>query len=102
MAERDEIKNTIDGTNFGSSLKDLEYGDLSEGCWSAGPEGNYEGSLDSDRGLVCGKDGSFKTVSRGTRHAGHLEADGYYEKHGDLDQWGFVRRPCYDTDVERN
>ena len=40
MAERDEIQNTLGGTQFGSSLKDLSDSDLSRGYSDAIPEGS--------------------------------------------------------------
>ncbi len=39
MAERNEIQNTLGGTQFGSSLKDLSDGDLSRGYFDANPDG---------------------------------------------------------------
>lgn len=98
MKRREETENTLRATNFGSSLDKLEGGDLERGYFDAGPKGNYESSLEHPD-----NDGALFPVSRGgTRHAGHIEPDGYYKMHGTLDQWGFVRRPNYKTDVERN
>ena len=48
MTEKPDIAATVGNTRFGTSLKDLDEGDLSRGYYDAAPEGNYEGSLDGD------------------------------------------------------
>lgn len=103
MSERDDIARTLDGTAFGSSLKDLEDGDLTRGFSDAMPEGNYEGSLDPEIHHVWPDDGGPpKTYHCGTRHAGHIEPDCNRDTHGDLNEYGFLRRPLHGSDVERN
>ncbi len=90
-----DIRNTVGNTQFGSSLKDLEDGDLARGYFNAAPKGNYEASLmDRDEDMW----GDYG----GTLHPGQLEADGYREKHGTDDEYGFVRRPRHRTDIERS
>lgn len=101
MAEKPEITNTLDGTDFGTSLKDLKDGDLSDGYFNAAPAGNYEGSLDSDMYYEYDGDGGMTEHRAGTRHAGQIEADGFRATHGDNDEYGFVRRPVRGSDVER-
>ena len=101
MKEKSEINATVGDTEFGTSLKDLEEGDLSRGYFAAGPEGNYEGSLDGDTYYTF-DDGKMTEHHMGTKHAGHIEPDGYRETHGEHDEYGFVRRPTNGNDVERN
>ncbi len=101
MKDRPEINATLGDTKFGSSLKSLEDGDLHRGYFDAGPEGNYEGSLDPDT-FYTFKDDKMIEHHAGTKHAGMIEADGYRETHGELDEYGFVRRPTRGGDVERN
>ena len=86
-ANRPDQQNTIGDTQFGTSLKDLEGGDLDRGYFDAGPEGpSYEG---------------YPFI-----HAGYIEPDDYRETHM-FDDWsprtdaGFVRRPMNKSDVER-
>ncbi len=76
-----DIKNTLGGTRFGSSLKDLADGDLAHGYFDAAPSSDYGAR---------------------TRHAGHIEEAGYTGSHGSQGEYGFVRRPLYKSDVERN
>ena len=42
MTERKDIERTLGGTDFGTSLKDLEDGDITRGYFAAAPEGDYE------------------------------------------------------------
>jgi len=44
----------------------------------------------------------MERVEGGTLHAGMIEPDGFRRKHGDIGEFGFVRRPLHKTDVERN
>ncbi len=102
MAEKRDIANTLGDTKFGTSLRpDVKSGDLSDGYFNASPDGNYEGSLDSDTYWEIDDDGNMKEFSAGTRHAGHIEADGFRSPHGNNDEYGFVRRPLHGSDVER-
>ena len=103
MKEKSEITATLGGAKFGTSLKDLEEGDLSRGYFAAAPEGNYEGSLDGDTYYTF-DDEKMTKHDVGTLHAGMIEADGYRSPHGADDEYGFVRRPRSDDggDVERN
>ena len=101
MAEKPEIANTLDGTSFGTSLKDVKDGDLSDGFFNAAPVDNYEGSLDPDMYYEFDDDGHMTEHRAGTLHAGHIEADGFRATHGDNDEYGFVRRPLNKSDVER-
>lgn len=101
MTERHDISKTLDGTAFGSSLKDLEAGDLTRGYSDGMAEGNYEGSLDPDISCVF-TDSGFEEIRGGTKHAGHIEPDNNRARHGDLDEYGFLRRPEHGSDVERN
>ena len=103
MAENKEITNTLDDTDFGTSLTpDVKDGDLSDGFFNAAPDDNYEGSLDSDKYWELDGDGNMNEFSAGTKHAGHIEADGFRATHGDNDEHGFVRRPLRKYDVERH
>lgn len=86
MAEKNDIANTVDGTQFGSSLKDLADGDLSRGYFTQGFDDEYE------EGVPAGP----------IRHPGHIESERYRETHGLNEEYGFVRRPTYRSDVERN
>lgn len=86
MAEKDDIRNTLGGTQFGSSLKDLADGDLSRGYFTEGFDDEYE------EGVPAGP----------VRHPGHIESERYRPTHGLYDEDGFVRRPLGKTDVERN
>ncbi len=101
MKEKSEITASVGDTKFGTSLKDLDEGDLSRGYYGAAPEDNYEGSLDGDTYLTF-KDGKMTEHHAGTLHAGMIEADGYRSPHGADDEYGFVRRPTRGGDVERN
>ncbi len=110
MNQKPEISATIGDTKFGTSLKDLEDGDLGHGYFDAAPEGNYEGSL-GDESYYSFKDGEMTEHKAGTLHAGMVEPDGYRETHGADDEYGFVRRPQRNPqhasahrwhDVERN
>ena len=84
MAERDSIQNTLGGTQFGSSLKDLADGDLSRGYFDASPEGS-EGYMAGEVHVID-----------------DLEGEGFRRTHGRFDEYGFIRRPSYRGDVERN
>jgi len=66
-----DTKKTLGGTKFGSSLKDLEDGDLSRGYFNAAPEGQTKPAF-SGVDLV------------------------------EADEPGFLSRPRYKCDVERN
>ena len=101
MKDRSEINRSIGGTKCGSSLKDLDEGDLGRGYYDAAPEGNYEGSLDGDTYFEM-KDDKLIERHMGTKHAGHIEPDGYRGSHGEHAEYGFVRRPTRGGDVERN
>lgn len=91
---------TLDGVqDIDGSLgrHDAKRGDLESGRFNAAPEGNYEGGLYDNK-----EDGlNLPGIPRhGTRHAGFLEADGFYESHGNENEYGFLRRPSYKSDVE--
>lgn len=85
MAERNDIQNTVGDTQFGSSLKDCEDGDLSRGYCTAGFDERYE--EDMPAGPV--------------RIPGQMSSESYREEHGMHDEYGFVRRPNFRSDVER-
>ena len=93
-----DIDNTLGDTQFGTSLKDTKDGDLERGYSDAGPEGNYEGSLDPTVTYDF-DDGKMERLEGGTLHPGHIEPDMYRARHGN---YGFVRRPNDRSDVERN
>jgi hypothetical protein len=99
--ERAEIRKTLGDADLGY-LDDVQEGDISRGYFAAAPEGNYEGSLDGDTYIEFDDDGKMTEHEAGTMHAGQLEADGYRGTHGNLGEYGFVRRPLHKTDVERN
>lgn len=103
-----EIKRSLGDADL-SHLDDMS-GDDWDCCFDAAPPGNYEGSLanvgrhlDPGRG-ISSLGGSFPLMGdgEGTLHAGHLEPDGFERTHGKYDEYGFVRRPRYGSDVERN
>lgn len=101
MARDTDIQNTLKGTDLGGSEGEASPADLDRGYFDAGPKGNYEGTLDPTKYIdTDGKE--FKIVEGGTLHAGQIEPDMYLPEHGDEGQFGFVRRPVRDTDVERN
>ena len=103
MAHDRDIQNTLGGTEFGSSLKDLKDGDLGRGYFNAEPEGNYEGSLDPSIVYDCSGPGlECERLEGGTLHDGFIEPDMNRARHGDLDEYGFLRRPENKSDVERN
>lgn len=80
------VKNTIGNTQFGSSLKDLEDGDLERGYFDASPESpGYEENVPA--GPV--------------RHPEHIDSDQFQGEHGMHGEYGFVRRPLYRSDVDR-
>lgn len=96
-----EIKKTLSkaGDSLESSLGDAGQEEAATGRWDAGPEGNYEGGLRDNK-----EDGlSLPGTPRfGTRHAGFIEADGFHREHGNENEYGFVRRPTYKSDIEPN
>lgn len=104
MARDRDIQRTIGNTEFGGSLDDESDTDLERGYSDAMPASTYEGSLDP---TVTYDYGDFDEppvrVEGGTRHAGFLEPDDAPRRHhGDMGQFGFVRRPERKSDVERN
>ena len=82
---------------------DASIADCERGYSDGSPRGNYEGSLDTrkDWGWDAGSE-AFVERSAGTLHAGQIEADGFRRTHGEMDEYGFVRRPTYKIDVERS
>lgn len=99
--ERKDIRNTLGDADLGYLDGDVADGDLGRGYYDAGPRGNYEGSLDPTVTHWLTEDG-IERREGGTLHPGQIEPDGYYPTHGDLDQYGFVRRPRGRTDVEHH
>lgn len=100
MAEEKNIQTTLGGTPIGGGRDDMESGDYSRGYYDAAPVGNYEGSLSPDVSYDF-RDGKMIERKLGTLHPGMIEADGFVRTHGDMDEWGFVRRPTRRSDVER-
>lgn len=87
MAENDDIKNTLRGSlPLGDTVKDLASGDLSRGYFTQGFDDEFE------EGQPAGP----------VRHQGHIENERFREDHGEHDEYGFVRRPLYRSDIERN
>lgn len=78
MAKNRDIANTIGDTKFGTSMSDLADGDFARGHFNAEPEGDYEHSLEPKPKF-------------------HWDLGD--EAEGDP---GFVHRPTYKGDVERN
>ena len=87
MAERNEIQNTLQSTQFGSSLKDLSDGDLSRGYFDASPGTELH---------------TMGPVDRESTPFEDLEPVPFEPTHGRYDQYGFIRRPLYRGDVKRN
>lgn len=97
-----EIKNTLGkDRRFGKGYDDVGAADLERGYFDAAPEGNYEGSLAPAQTVYDFETGEVTEKHVGTMHPGKLEPDGFVRTHGDQDQYGFVRRPMYRSDVER-
>ncbi len=99
MPHDKDIQNTLRG--FAAGGVEVRDGDYDRGYHDAAPVGNYEASLGDDVGYDF-SDGKMTERKVGTMHAGQIEDDGYRAQHGDMDQFGFVRRPTHKTDVERN
>ncbi len=102
MKDDAETKATLGDADLGYLNDDVQDGDLSRGHYDAAPRGNYEGSLEPPMQIYDFDSGEVVEKHRGTRHAGHIEPDGFERTHGDQDQYGFVRRPTHRSDVERN
>ena len=79
MAKDRDIKNTLGDTAFGSSTKDLADGDFGRGYFNAEPKGDYEHSLEPRNSLYPVLDDT-----------------------DDDNAAGFVHRPRWKGDVERN
>lgn len=99
-----------DKTMVTQGVKDLEYLSrdgvdadcLADGFTDASPTGNYEGSLEPPVERYDFDEGKMETVPHpGTQWPGDLEPDGFEARHGELDQYGFLRRPMHRSDVER-
>lgn len=98
-----DIKNTLAGSSdLEKSRGDASQDDLERGYYDGAPKGDYEAGLETRTdGLNMGMY-SFET-KRATRHAGFIEADSTFKpKHGEDDEYGFVRRPTHKSDLEPN
>lgn len=102
MAENRDTRNTLGDADLGYLEGDVASGDLGRGFYDAAPRGNYEGSLEPPVPVYDFETGRVEERHEGTLHAGQIEPDGFVRNHGDMDQYGFVRRPYWKTDVERN
>lgn len=103
MTNRPENRRTINGADLSYMSDDVHRGDLDRGYFDAAPNTTY-----GDRAPSSGRsadDGMtiFPGDDQGpTRHSDMIEDDGFHRTHGSMEQYGFVRRPGYKTDIERN
>ena len=97
-----DLKNTLRGADLGKSAGDAKNDDLERGYYDAAPGDSYEGSLEPGMPVYDIDSGKVIEKHRGTMRPGSVEPDSDFERrHGQMDEYGFVRRPTYRGDVER-
>lgn len=104
MTDRPENRRTINGADLDYMHDDVKRGDLDRGFFDAGPDTKYgdrpPGGSEGGEG-----NGTMPMLYGGgygvTRRQGMIEDEGFHETHGDHSEHGFVRRPTYRSDIER-